>query len=581
MAWRLWVAGWLFAAVGTLYTAWPLGQYADAADGRPSLAAKATPAKGRRAEPASKDAQPEPVALPNEVYSTGYDGRDGALLQFINQQIRQGWVENYATPSAPADDGEWLRRVSLDIVGKIPDLKTAEAFLADTSTVKRTKLIESLLEDPAYARNFTTIWTNLLIGRVTPRDINRPALQKFLRESFGRNRGWNAIVTDLLTAEGPNNTNGATNFLLAHLNDGAVPATAISSRLFLGTQVQCTQCHNHPFNPALKQNAFWEFNSFFKQVRSQRVQKYNEKSGRNEVEYLELTARDFEGPVFFERRNGLMEVAYPKFNDVEVSPDATLDRRHELAKLITTGQHTQLADAMVNRMWGHFFGYGFTRPVDEMGPPNSPSHPALLERLSIEFVKSGYDLKRLIGWICNSEAYNLTSRFNAHNEKDNPAAGEMPVFSHLYLKSMQAEQLYDSLIVATGAHNAAGGDWEKAESRRQEWMQQFVRAFGTDENDESSTFDGTIPQALMLMNGELMKAALEGARGSVLHSIMYDKTSPSDKVRQLYLAALSRAPSAKEVQTANRILKHAASPLEAYQDLYWALLNSNEFIINH
>ncbi|MGQ0637482.1 MAG: DUF1549 domain-containing protein [Planctomycetaceae bacterium] len=547
---------------------------------KPPRVAKAAPSKSKPARGAAEDESP-PARLPPEVYSTGYDGRNSELVRFVNDQVRQGWVENNVTPSPPADDAEWVRRVSLDIVGRIPDLETAQSFLADKAPDKRARLIDSLLADTAYARHWTAIWTNNLIGRSTPRDINRPALEKFLRESFARNRGWDAIVSDLLTAEGSSDKNGATNFLLAHLNDGAVPATAISSRLFLGVQVQCTQCHNHPFNSEAKQNLFWEFNSFFKQVRTARVRKYNQKTGRMDVDHLELLDADFDGPVFFERRTGLMEVAYPKFNGVDVSPDAQTDRRRELAKLITAGERTQLADAMVNRMWGHFFGFGFTRPIEDMGPHKPPSHPELLEQLSVEFVKSGYDLQQLIRACCNSEAYNLTSRAGAGNSEDNPSAGKLPFFSRMYLKALSAEQLYDSLIAATGAHQAAGGDWEQAQSRRQEWLEQFIQTFGTDENDEANTFDGTIPQALMMMNGELMQNALAGGRGGVLHKVLHDKAGPIDKVKLLYLATLTRVPSAREIDAANRILRYAKTPTEPYQDLYWALLNSNEFIINH
>ncbi len=482
------------------------------------------------------------------------------------------------------DDAEWVRRVHLDIVGHIPDLETVQKFIADKDKAKRSKLIDKLLdEDPSFVRNFTTIWTNNLIGRATPRDINRSALQKFLRDSFGKNRGWNEIVTDLLTAEGNNATNGAANFLLSHLNEGAVPATAISAKLFLGMQVQCTQCHNHPFNE-WKQNTFWEFNSFFKQARREDVRKYDEKTGRMVVDHVELTRLDFGGPIYFERRNGLMEVAFPKAFNTDVNPDANTNRREEFAKIISNGKRTQMADAAVNRMWGHFFGYGFTKPVDDMGPHNPASHPAILERMAQEFVAANYDLRQLIRWVCNSEAYNLGSKFNLKNPKtkqDNPAAGDMPLFSHLYLKSMTAEQLYDSLIVATNAHKSGSGSWEKAEETRQKWMQQFVQAFGTDENDESTTFDGTIPQALMMMNGELVQNALSDAKGTLLYDVLNDKGNPVDKVKRLYMATLSRAPSAHEVQTANRIMKNATSSLEAFQDLYWALLNSNEFIINH
>ena len=529
----------------------------------------------------------ESISLPEGVYSTGYSGSATAIIEFINAQIRQGWVENSVLPSDPADDAEWVRRIHLDIVGHIPDLETVQKFLADKDKAKRAKLIDKLLDDdPGYVRHFTTIWTNNLIGRAPPpanMGINRSSLQKFLREAFGKNRGWNEVVSDLLTAEGSNEQNGAANFLLAHLNEGAVPATAISARLFLGMQVQCTQCHNHPFND-WKQNQFWEFNSFFKQARREDVRRYDEKTGRMVVDHVELNRLDFGGPIYFERRNGLMEVAYPRFNGSEVNPGGETDRRRELARIITAGTRTQVADAAVNRMWGHFFGYGFTKPVDDMGPHNPPSHPVLLERLSQEFVKVNYDLKQLIRWICNSEAYNLTSRFNPKNPKtrlDNPAAGEMPLFSHLYLKSMTVEQLYDSLIIATNAHKSGTGNWEKAEGTRQKWLQQFVQAFGTDENDEVTSFDGTIDQALMMMNGELMQSALSEAKGTLLYEVLNDRGNPADKVKRLYLATLSRAPSPREIQTANRITKNATNQLEAFQDLYWALLNSNEFIINH
>ena len=520
------------------------------------------------------------AGLSAKPFSTGYDGQYGDLIGFINEQVRKGWAENGMVPSGPAVDGEWLRRVHLDLVGHIPDLETTEAFVADKSPDKRFKVIENLLNDPGYLRHFTTIWTNLLIGRATPQNISRPALQKFLRNSFGKNRGWDKIVVDLLTAEGHYEENGATNFLLSHLNEGAVPATALSARLFLGIQVQCTQCHNHPFND-WKQNSFWEFNSFFKQAQRVEHREYNEKTGRMDFSYFELTRADFEGPVFFERRNGVMEVAYPKYNGVEVSPEGSIDRRKELASIIVSGEKTQLAEAAVNRMWGHLFGYGFTRPVDDMGPHKVPSHPELLDRLAREFVKSGYDLKQLVRWICNSEAYNLTSRFSDGNLKDDPAAGETPMFSHLYIKSMTVEQVYDSLLVATNAHKTASGGWEQAESRRQQWLQQFVQTFGTDENDESTSFDGTIPQALMMMNGELIQNALKDAQGSTLHRVLTSPAKPADKAKQLYLATLTRVPSERELKTANMVMKNARSPLEAFQDLYWALLNSNEFILIH
>jgi len=553
------------------------------ADGAKASGVKAEGAK--EAEGKEVGASEEKAAKPIQLKEPFATGSSDVLISFINEKVRQGWIENNIEPSPVAEDGEWLRRVYLDILGHVPPVEDVEAFIADKDKAKRTKVIDKLLDDPAYVRNWTTIWANLLVGRGAGNanmggPERRAALQKFLRETFAKNRPWDAVVRDLVSAEGRYDQNGAVNFLMAHLNDGAVPATAMTAKLFLGLQVQCTQCHNHPFNE-WKQNQFWEYNSIFKQAREVTHQKYDEKTGRMVFDYAELVRQEAEGPVFFERRNGLMQVAYPRYEEHEIKPDGDTDRRTEFAKLITQGERTQVADAMVNRMWGHFFGYGFTKPVDDMGPHNPASHPELLEKLSIEFVKAKYDLKQLMRWICNSEAYNLTSKMTPKNEIDNPANGERPKFTHMYVKSMSAEQLYDSLIVATKAHKSGRSNWEQAEQQRRMWMQQFVIAFGTDENDESTTFNGTIPQALMMMNGELVQNAISPSKGSYLNTVLADKSNEAAKLKELYMSTLSRNPTSKELAAAKSLIKRAKTPIEGYQDLYWALLNSNEFIFNH
>ena len=175
---------------------------------------------------------------------------------------------------------------------------------------------------------------------------------------------------------------------------------------------------------------------------------------------------------------------------------------------------------MVNRTWAHFMGCGFTTPVDDMGPHKPPSHPELLERLSQEFVKSGYDVRRLIRWICDSEAYNLTSRAGKKNAVDDPTRGHVPLFSRMYPKPLEAEQLYDSLLMATNAGNAGETNWAEAQKQRDAWLQQFIIAFGTDEVDEANTFNGTIPQALLMMNGPLVEKAVSAEKGSFLCSVL-------------------------------------------------------------
>ncbi len=508
------------------------------------------------------------------------------LADFIDQQIRQGWSDNEIVPSEAATDEEWVRRIYLDLVGRIPTLEEARSFLEDESPRKRPVLVESLLENEDYVRNFTTIWANNCIGRGAPQRVSRTGMEKFFREAFAKNRPWNEIVVDLVTASGHYEENGAVNYVLAQMQnaDEGVQLTAMTTRLFLGLQVQCTQCHNHPFNK-WQQDQFWEYNSFFRQVGKIDHRKVDPNTGRMVDDYSEVVWREFTGPVFFEKRSGVMQVAFPRFQGHEVDPGVGVDRRVELGKLLTEstdGQPTQIAQAMVNRTWSHFFGYGFTRPVDDMGPHNPSSHPELLERLAREFMAANYDVKQLIRWIVSSESYGLTSQYGAKNKIDDPSAGEMPLFSHMYLKSMQAEQMYDSLIVASNAHKSGRGGWGAQEEQRRRWMQQFVVAFENDENDESTTFNGTIPQALMMMNSELMDKACSVERGSFLFESMSSPGNEAQKIQELYLAALSRKPTKTEIGKVQKMLsRYGTQKLNGYQDLFWALLNSNEFVFIH
>lgn len=517
-------------------------------------------------------------------------GSSDPLINDINQFIRQGWEDNGVEPSEVADDAEWIRRVFLDLVGHVPSGKQVEEFMRDKDDAKRSKLVDTLLADPAYVRNQTTLWTNTLIGRGTPDKTNRAGLEKFLRESFAKGRPWNEVAYDLIAAEGRFDENGAVNYVLAQLQlnpnseEYVVEATAKTARIFLGLQVQCTQCHNHPFNE-WKQNQFWEFNSFFRQALRVDHEKYNPQTGQMDDDYSELIRRNFEGPVYYETRAGLMLVAYPKYFATELDPGPETNRRLEFAKAVTKDDSQKLlAKAMVNRTWGHFFANGFTRPVDDMGPHNPASHPELLDRLTDEFIKSGYDTKKLASWICNTEAYNLTSRFNGKkNEIDNPSNGETALFSHMYVKPMQVEQLYESLLVATSANAAGQGSYEAAQGKREEWLRQFMRIFGADDGEEPTLFSGTIPQALLMMNGPLVQNAISAEKGSYLNEVLSNpsyKKDP-DRIRALYLAALGRTPTSTEVKNMSGMMSRYPTPLMAYQDLYWALLNSNEFIVIH
>ncbi|MDA7980339.1 MAG: DUF1549 and DUF1553 domain-containing protein [Pirellulales bacterium] len=523
---------------------------------------------------------------------------DQRIIAYINEHIRQGWKDFELEPSRPATDGEWIRRVYLDLIGRIPTAEETKKFTADKASDKREQLVDALLYSDEYieeyARNWTNIWTNILIGRTGGTQqgtlVDREGLQQYLRSSFLYNKPYDDMVVELVSARGVNkpgeeNYNGAVNFLLDNVEENATPATAKVSKIFLGTQVQCTQCHNHPFND-WNQASFWEMNAFFRQMRPLRT-----RDGRDIVS-VELTDEDFPGEnndpseaaIYYELRNGLLKIAFPKFIDgTTIDPQGYVDRvnrRQELARMISTTP--QLSQTIANRMWGHFFGYGFTKPVDDMGPHNRPSHPELLDRLAQDFADYGYNLKQLMKWYVLSEPYSLSSSMVNGNKADDPTLGVKPMFSHFYMRQMSAEQLYESLIVATEADKSLGS-YEQREQQKTRWLQQFSVAFGTDENDEATTFNGSIPQTLMMWNGDLIAQAIGNNSGSLLSQLAANsRMSDQQKIEHLYWTSLSRRPTRNELGLAQQLWQiHSGDSVTAMQDIYWAMLNTNEFILQH
>jgi hypothetical protein len=548
----------------------------------------------------------ENLAASDASYST-----DAEIIAQINAHIRAGWQAHDVRPSRQATDGEWCRRAYLDLIGRVPTVEELDKFVGKRSRLKRAELVEQLLgEEYAqdYARNWTTLWSNLLIGRTGGMDrqsiTSRPGMAEYLEGCFLENKPYHQMVHELVTATGGARPgmadyNGAVNFLVEKLDDGGVQAAAKTAQIFLGMSVQCTQCHNHPFNEH-KQNQFWELNAFFRQMRVE-VAEYED----NEPRLATLTDADFAGegkmlgadsrgevflemrngklvdrdqgefysaPIFYELRNGQLQTAYPTFVDgaslaerfADKGPEfgnsgrvKQVHRRRELAKLML--QSTSLEAAAVNRMWAHFLGYGFTKPVDDMGSHNPASHPELLAELAGHFRASGFDLKRLMRWIVLSEAYGLSSQAGAGNEADDPALGRPPQFSKFYVRQMQPEQLYESLLAATQAD--AGMKQFDRESMKVRWLDQFTTNLGNDEGAEATTFNGSIPQA-RIANDE--------------------KLSNKEKINYLYRAAVSRLPGKDETNMCNELLaSRYGNVVETLQDVWWALLNSNEFILVH
>jgi Protein of unknown function (DUF1549)/Protein of unknown function (DUF1553) len=520
-------------------------------------------------------------------------------IEKIDTAISQVWKDYELKPSPVEEELKWCRRLFLDVIGRIPSHDEIREFDKDKSPDKKKNLVMRLLEDDRYveeyASNWSNVWTNVLIGRSGGTErrslIDREGMQKYLRDCFARNMPYNTMVNELITATGSTkpgkpNFNGAANFLIMKVNEeNAVQATAAVSKIFLGLQVQCTQCHNHPFNE-WKQQKFWEFNAFFRQTRALR----RFENGTQDIDHAELVDQDFAGEgsnpeaadLYYQLRNGVTKVAFPVFIDGrEISKSgyvSQVNRRQELSKMILESGY--LDKMIVNRTWAHFMGYGFTRPIDDLGPHNPASHPELLEALGADFRKTSYDLKQLISWIVLSKPYQLTSRIIPDNQADDPTVGEPPRFTHFYSRQMRAEELYQSLVVATQADRQ--GTLEQQERRRNEWLKQFVVAFGTDDGGEASTFNGSIPQSLMMFNGELMREATSVKPGAWLHRISDEKAGMAEKVHYLFMAGVGRKAKNEELAAAKALFDVSKGNVSAMlQDMWWAILNSNEFILNH
>lgn len=512
---------------------------------------------------------------------------DDEIINFINTTLEKAWSDNGIEPSKPATEYEWLRRVYLDVVGRIPTVQEIDSYLRLPTTTRRKQTVQALLRSDDYADSWASIWTVWLITRTSPPGISRSKLHEWLAEGFAVNKPYHQMVKELITAQGKCDENGPVNFIAAWVGEPVpadyrsrdghfdmVPLTSRITKVFLGTQIHCTQCHNHPFIDSRKQDQFWKFNAFLRQVKREPavIQGNVKKTIGRFYTVTEDPGVNSAGSVFYEQRNGLvLRVAAAYLNGERPEKLEPGKRREILADFLI--QDPMFAKALVNRYWAHFFGRGFCHPFDDFGEHNEVAHPELLDRLAQAFVQSGYDLRRLITWITLSKPYALSSISNKTNRSQDAA----PFFARMQLKAMSPEQLVDSIFIATGADKTP----KKPEERRkqyEDWLREFTVRFGDDEGNEA-TFNGTIVQALMLLNGPRINEAVRPAQGNTTWNAA--RLGAIKGIDHVFLAALSRPPNAKERQTATLILKQSKAPEVAYQDILWALLNSNEFFLNH
>lgn len=509
--------------------------------------------------PPAAPAHPLPTVIPVPQQ------RDAAALaRLIDAEIDRKLAQAKIPPSPPCDDAEFLRRVYLDLTGVIPTAEKTRAFLESTAPDKREKLIDELLADPNYGRRMADIWTaKLFPSDSANRFVQKEPFHAWLAEQFHKNTPWDKLVTQLVTATGTTDQNPAVIYFLA--NRSIDRLTDTTTQHFLGVQLQCAQCHNHPFS-SWKQVEYWGFAAFYSKVRTDNPKNPKKAPDAPAPGVQELPVRSKQKD-FFPEATKIVAPTFLGGPEAKVNPAEPY--RPILARWMTSPTNPFFARAMVNRLWAHLFAQGLVMPVDDMLEENPPSHPELLDALARHMATTGgFDQKYLLKAICLSQAYQRTSRPLPENKEDDR------LYSHMRIKIMTPEQLYDSLAQVVG-HTAAKISAAKAAAGRlnnPNPRAQFVAFFLAGADHPSITsYEVGIPQALRLMNASLTNnpALVRGLVGS--------NPTPAAAIERLYLTTLSRKPTPTELNDLTTYVQMTGASYAAYGDILWALLNSSEF----
>jgi hypothetical protein len=490
------------------------------------------------------------------------------LARQIDLAISKRLSEEKVTASARSSDEEFLRRVYLDITGKVPTAEQAVRFLDSKDSRKRAQLIDELLASPEFGKHMADRWQALLLPRNSDNVRTRrwyPNLVNWLETQFNQGTPWDKIVRELLTASGEVDKVGPVIYWVA--NNTSDKVTDNVSRMFLGVQLQCAQCHNHPFTD-WKQDEYWAMAAFFHKVTANGNAKAAAKDGGSVAVMERPTAQPAR-----KRLPESAKILPAKYlNGPKANVPATEPLRPHFAEWATHPHNPYFARAMVNRLWAQFFGRGFVNPIDDMHDGNVASHPELLDLLSKQFAGQGFDVKMLIRAICNSETYQRSSRPNSSNAEAGPE-----LFARMAIKPLSPEQLFDSLQLVLGRAGGPADRVRKGANGRvaPNAREQFVNFYGIEDGADPTEYQAGIPQVLRLMN------AAQTNTYPVLASVMRSASTRAEVVEKLYLTVLARRPTAEEITRVNAFLDRRKSDLrQGYSDLMWAMLNSSEFVLN-
>jgi hypothetical protein len=523
---------------------------------------KAKGKKGVDVAPVAKGTLPAAKSLTNGVKIDA-----AALTKLIDQEINKRLLAEKSKSSGLCDDAEFIRRAHLDLVGTIPTSTVVESFLNSKEPNKRAKLIDTLLADERFGRHYAETWANLMVPRESNnRALNQKPLEVWLADHFNKNTSLDKVVYDLITVTGEIDKNPAGTYFVA--NPTVDKITDNVTRTFLGVQLQCAQCHNHPFTD-WKQTEYWAMATFFLKTKLNGNPQQAAKKG------IVLTVSEDPAGVKGGKKGGLPE-SFKKVNakflqgtEPTIAPKDP--SRPVLAKWMTSADNKFFARAMVNRAWYDLFGRGIVNPVDDMHDDNAPSHGELLATMTEQFKLNGFDLKYIVRAICNSEVYQRTSV-----SKQDAAQIDPDLYIRREIRMMSAEQLFDSLTTVLGQSTDKGTKDKTAKKGPGTPRENFVTFFRVDEGNPLEYQNG-IPQALRMMNSPFTNKT-EVTAGQ----ITVGTKSTAEAIEKIYVAALSRRPTAEETQRLTiYVNRPGATARAAYGDILWVLLNSSEFVLNH
>ncbi len=518
-----------------------------------------------------------------------------SLHERIDRAVAAGEEDFARRATASASDAEFLRRVTLDLTGTIPTSADARAFLSDTSPEKRAQLIDRLLASPEYARHMQDVFDVVLMERRPDKNVPRAAWQEYLRTSFADNKPWDTLVREILSTDGTDpKTRPSAKFLLDR--DGEPnQSTRDVARVFLGMNLQCAQCHDHPLVEHYKQADYFGIFAFLS-----RTIVFTEKANN-----LTVLAEKAEGETTYQSvfdpkketkktppvvpgGKAIIEPVLEKGKEYEVAPAAGVrpvpkfSRRAQLAGQIATKDNERFRRNIANRLWALMMGRGLVHPLDLDHPNNPPSHPQLLTLLADEIAASKFDMRGFLREIALSKTYQRSSEIPVGVQEVSPKS-----LSVARLKPLSPEQLARSLMQATGLTDAErkalgkGATEAALVAKLVGNVTPFVATFAARPGQSQDNFEATLDQALFLSNSKLVRGWLAPRPGNLTDRLASMKEANA-VAEELYLSVLTRMPTDEErKEVADYLRGHAGDRPTALRELAWALVASAEFRFNH